>query len=110
MAWVESVRMVPLATGCTPFEAKVLAARLGADGLLWELRGAVDSIYPIGEGVDVLVAEDELDQARELLVADEVDGAFEQLEPTAGGGSAWLVVVGVLLLVSFTVVRLVGMA
>ena len=59
--------MVPLATTRSAFEAQVLAARLGAEGILWQLRGGTaDSVYPVGS-VDVLVAEDDLDEARELL-------------------------------------------
>lgn len=57
---------MPLATGLSPFEAKVLAARLGADGIIWQMRGIVDGIYPIGE-IDVLVPASELDDARVLL-------------------------------------------
>ena len=61
--------MVPLATGLSDFEAKVLTARLGADGIIWQVRGVLDSVYPIG-ATDVLVPDAELDAAR--LVA-EVD-------------------------------------
>jgi hypothetical protein len=111
VARVGNVRMVPLVTGSTPFAAKVLVARLGAEGILWELRGEVDSIYPVGRGVDVLVAEDDADAARELLLGDEVDAALdEEWEPTPrGGASWWLVVVALVLLVTFTTVRLVGL-
>jgi hypothetical protein len=101
--------MVAVVTGSTPFEAKVIAARLGSEGILWELRGAVDSIYPIGEGVDVLVPGDDVERARELLLVDEVDAAFDGGEAVSSGGSIWLVVVGVLLLVAFTAARIVGL-
>jgi hypothetical protein len=111
VARVANVRMVALVTGSTPFEAKVLVARLGAEGILWELRGEVDSIYPVGRGVDVLVAEDDAEAARELLLGDEVDAAFvdEDLVATRGG-SRWIVVVGVVALLAFTVARFVGAA
>lgn len=59
------VRLVTVADG---FEAKLLAARLGADGLVCQLRGGVDGPYPMGP-VDVLVEADRLSEARELLAA-----------------------------------------
>jgi hypothetical protein len=59
--------MVPLATTRSGFEAKVLIARLGADGILAQLQGGnVDSLYPVG-AFDIFVDEDDLDRARELL-------------------------------------------
>ena len=67
--------MVPIISSRTPFEAKVLAARLGAEGIMWQYRGDVDGVYPIG-AVDVLVAEGDLERARELLLADEVEAAL----------------------------------
>ena len=68
--------MVRLATVQSGFEAKVMAARLGAEGIVWELRGAVDGPYPMGP-VTVLVEEGELDVARELLLVDEVEASFD---------------------------------
>jgi len=58
--------MVPLTTAASAFEARVLAAHLGAEGIVWELRGNVDGPYPMGPVV-VLVAEDELAVAREVV-------------------------------------------
>ena len=110
MSRVENVRMVAVVTGSTPFEAKVIAARLGSEGILWELRGAVDSIYPIGEGVDVLVAGDDAERARELLLVDEVDAAFDAEEPIVAGGSLWMAALGMLVLVTFAAVRIISMA
>ena len=63
--------MVHLATAPSAFEARLLAARLGAEGMLWQLRGE-SSVYPMGS-VDVLVEADELDRARELLLVAELD-------------------------------------
>lgn len=60
------MRMVRLVTVHDGFEAKLLAARLGAEGVVWQLRGAVDGPYPMGP-VDVLVEDDRLAEARELL-------------------------------------------
>jgi hypothetical protein len=78
-----------VAQGLSDFEAKVVTARLGADGILWELRGIVDGVYPLG-GIDVLVPVDELAAARVSLrdgpplpVATEEDAG---LAPSADAG------------------------
>ena len=60
--------MVRLVTAEDAFDAQVLAARLGVEGILWELRGSVDGPYPIGP-VQVFVAEDDLPEARAVLAA-----------------------------------------
>jgi hypothetical protein len=67
--------MVPLTTAADPFAARVMAAHLGAEGIVWELRGGVDGPYPLGP-VEVLVAEGDLALAREL-VAEHVSGHDE---------------------------------
>ncbi|HEX7165505.1 MAG TPA: hypothetical protein VF230_00860 [Acidimicrobiales bacterium] len=72
-----AIRMVPLVTVGNGFHARVLAARLGAAGVVTQLRGAVDGPYPIGD-VRVDVPEDEVDLARQLLLADEVEAAFDE--------------------------------
>lgn len=59
------------------FHGRVLVARLGAAGVLAELRGALDGPYPFQVAVDVLVAEDDLETAREILLADAVDAAVD---------------------------------
>ena len=64
--------MALLTTAPNVFAARVLAARLGSEGMLWELRGNVDGPYPMG-AVQVLVATSELGDAQELLLADEID-------------------------------------
>lgn len=61
--------MVPLTAVNSGFHGRVIAARLGADGILTQLRGAADGPYPVG-AVEVLVPEDDLDDARALLEAD----------------------------------------
>ncbi len=58
-----------------PFEARVVAARLGAEGIVWELRGAVDGPYPFGP-IEVLVEESAWALANELLLADAVAEAL----------------------------------
>jgi hypothetical protein len=72
-------RMVRLATVHTTFHARVIAARLGAEGMVTELRGNVDGPYPMGD-VHVFVAQGDLDSAQELMLADEVESAFEDDE------------------------------
>jgi hypothetical protein len=67
--------MVHLRTVPNAFHAQVIAARLGADGIITQLRGGVDTIYPVGE-VAIFVPESEFESARELLLADEVESAF----------------------------------
>jgi len=62
------VRMVRLLTTLDQFEARVLVARLGAEGILWELRGGHDGPYPMGP-VHVYVVADDLARAEELLAA-----------------------------------------
>ena len=44
--------MVPM-TSLPPFQARLLAARLGAEGILWQLRGET-AVYPFA-AVEVLV-------------------------------------------------------
>ena len=65
--------MVPVCRVRDQFEAQVLLARLGAAGVVAQLRGAgVDTVYPMGS-IEVLVPEEELSFATELLgdVADD---------------------------------------
>src|SRR5262245_10182899 len=64
------VEMVRLLTTLDQFEARVLAARLGAEGVLWELRGGHDGPYPMGP-VHVFVEASDLERARELLASTE---------------------------------------
>src|SRR6202022_5101788 len=73
MSWA---RMVHLRTVHSAFHARVIAARLGADGIVTQLRGNVDGPYPVGD-VSVWVAEDDAECAIELLLADEVEAAFD---------------------------------
>ena len=72
---VPELHMVHLVTVDGPFEAKVLAARLGAEGIVWELRGASD-VYPVGRSHVYVDAED-LVTARELLLTDAVEAVFD---------------------------------
>lgn len=108
--------MVPVAKVANGFHARVLVARLGSEGILTQLRGGVDGPYPMG-AVEVLVEAPDADLARELLLADEVESAFE--EELAGGGlvdrsdrrraaAPWVMVLVVVALAVFAYVNTVG--
>ncbi len=76
-----------------------MAARLGANGVLCQLRGdGMDPSYPFGN-VDVLVAEDDIAVARELLLGDEVEAAFEPHRPRLGRRRFVLIAVALLIVV-----------
>jgi hypothetical protein len=61
--------MVPVRRVRDQFEAQVLVARLGAAGVVAQLRGAgVDAVYPMGS-IEILVPEEELSFAAELLAS-----------------------------------------
>ena len=113
--------MVPVATAGSSFEARVIAARLGADGIIWQFRGSVDGpLGPLSDGeVTVLVVEDDYETARELLLADEVEASFAD-GATAGvpnpsdgerlfRSRLWWVIGGVTLVIAFTVARLASL-
>ncbi|HEY7946241.1 MAG TPA: hypothetical protein VID75_01120 [Acidimicrobiales bacterium] len=72
-----SPKMVPLTTVGSSFEARVLAARLGADGILTQSRGGGDATYPLPGPVQVYVLVDQAHEARELLLADQVEAVFD---------------------------------
>ena len=71
------VRMAPLTWVAGAFRARVLAARLESEGSDAQLRGALEGPYGLSVGdmarVDVYVPEDQLDDARYVLLADEID-------------------------------------
>ena len=70
--------MAHLTTVVGTFHAQVLAARLGAEGIPVDLRGMSSGPYPLPGTVEVYVRADQLDLARELLLADAVDAAFDE--------------------------------
>ena len=77
--------MVHLASVSSAFTARVVAARLGADGIFVELRGAaLDAVYPLAGAVDLYVSADDVEVARELL-ADQPLPAAEPWPPVPGG-------------------------
>ena len=71
----QGLRMVHLRTVPDAWQAKVLAARLGSEGIVTHLQGGVAGPYPFG-AVSVLVEAGQADLAAELLLADEVEAAF----------------------------------
>ena len=92
--------MVRLATVAHPFHARVIAARVGAEGILTELRGSVDGPYPMGD-VHIYVPEIDLPVAQELLLADEVEAAFddeESFDDTGAPHELWLILAAVMVL------------
>ena len=64
--------MVPLTTAANPLAARILAAHLGAEGIVWQLRGNVDGPYPVGP-VEVLVPADDLEVARAVVASADAD-------------------------------------
>ncbi len=99
--------MVRLATVASSFHARVIAARLGVEGMTIELRGNVDGIYPIGD-VHVFVDEDDLPAAQELLLIDEVESAFDDpydSDDWAAPRELWIVLGSILLMASVLFVR-----
>jgi len=98
--------MVRLVTVRSGFEAKVMAARLGAEGIVWELQGAVDGPYPMGP-VTVLVDEHDLDVARELLLVDEVESVFDSDEEHAARPPifVWLAIAAVVVVATSALLR-----
>jgi hypothetical protein len=105
-------RMVHLVTVGSAFEAKVLAARLGSEGVFCELKGGVDGPYPFGP-VHVYVEAAESDLARELLVPEPLDA-----DPDDAGGvrrladrpslAFTLVLAGLLILAAASIARVVS--
>jgi hypothetical protein len=58
------------------FHGRVLAARLGAEGVIVVLKGMSEGPYPLQGAVEVLVPAEQLELAREILLADEVEDVF----------------------------------
>jgi hypothetical protein len=72
---VAEFQMVRLVTAANPMEARIIAARLGAEGIVWQFRGSVDGPLAVGP-VEVLVDADGYESARELLLTDDVESSF----------------------------------
>jgi hypothetical protein len=98
--------MVRLITVRNRFHARVIAARLGAEGMVTELRGA-DDLYPVGD-IHVFVSEEDLPAAQELLLADEVESAFDEPETDADLSTPkalWILLAAVLVMAAITFSR-----
>jgi hypothetical protein len=100
--------MVPLATTRSGFEAKVLVARLGAEGIVAQQQGGnADSLYPVG-AFDIVVDEGDLERARELLT----DGANDAWSlagddvPGRDHTQRWMAAIVVVLLGLFIALRI----
>jgi len=110
--------MIPVAFTRSGFEAKVIAAQLGSEGVVWELRGDVDGLYPVG-GIEVLVPLDEADRAREVLAEAADDEPERWAEPDPGPGEVdvavhrrhrpTVVAAALVLAVAFVAARLLAM-
>src|SRR5262249_512809 len=105
---MQGVRMVRLATVTSTFHARVIAARVGAEGMVTELRGNLAGPYPTMGEVHVYIAEDDLPSAQELLMADEVESAFDNDDgPERPGASPalWVVVAAFIALTAVLLIR-----
>jgi hypothetical protein len=93
------------------FPARVLAARLHSEGLDCELRGALDSVYRLTVGdmarVDVYVPSDQMEDARLVMLVDEVDAACEGDERRSTTARTWLMWTALAAVVLFTAAPLV---
>ena len=90
------------------FRAHVLLARLETEGIDAQLRGALDGAYGFTMGdlarVDVFVPEEQLDDAKYVLLADEVDATLAPPSEWATAADAphdrarwpWWVAIGML--------------
>jgi hypothetical protein len=74
--------MQHLTTVTGSFHARLLAARLGSEDVLVELRGLSEGPYPLQGLVEVWVEDDRVEMAREILLGDAVDDALRDDEPT----------------------------
>ena len=102
MRSIAFVSLVSLTTVHGAFTAHVLAARLASEGIDVQLRGAVDAAYGLTVGdmarVDVFVPEDQIEDARLVLLAAEVDDAMEPSEPSTSGRLRWTWVAALVLI------------
>ncbi len=65
--------MVHLLSVHDEFHARVIAARLGSDGIVTELRPPLGGPYPLKGEVRVYVGEGDLSLAQQLLLADQAE-------------------------------------
>ena len=70
--------LVQLTSVVGSFHAQVLKARLESEGIRCELDPPREGPYPFPMEVSVFVPEDQLNLAREVLLADAVDAAYSE--------------------------------
>jgi hypothetical protein len=107
---MQDLRMVPVVKVAHGFEARVVAARLGSEGIVTQFRGAVEGPYPVGD-VEVLVSEADLEVAREILLADEVESSFDDdVEVVAEGRglAPWVLLLVLVGVAAFALVSTMG--
>jgi hypothetical protein len=108
--------LVRLFTTLDQFEAKVAVAKLGAEGIVCELRGGISSAYPFGP-VHVYVELTRVDEAREILTVDDDGGDGIDFDGAATAErlahrrarTRWVAVLGLLVVVAFGFARLAMM-
>ena len=101
--------MVRLMTAANAMEARIIAARLGAEGIVWQFRGSVDGPLAVGP-VEVLVDSDGYESAKELLLTDDVESSFVEGasrpdERRSGREVLWVALILVLLML-FAIARM----
>ena len=100
--------MVRLMTAANAMEARIIAARLGSEGIVWELRGSVDGPLALGP-VDVLVDADGFEEAKELLLVDDIESSFAThavpVRATTGRDVLWALL-ALLALMLFAIARM----
>jgi hypothetical protein len=102
--------MVSVATASNEIHAQIIGARLGAEGILWELQPSVGAPYSVGS-IGVLVEQARVEEARELLLVDEVEAVFDDGDTVeSSDGRPWLFVVALVVLLTFVAVRLMSLA
>jgi len=104
------MEMVRLTTCTDAFEARLLAARLGSEGIVWSLRGGHDGPLALG-AVEVLVDADDHSAARELLDSDlDFGGELTPLgtapERETTGREVLVLVAVIVLVVLFAIARM----
>ena len=72
------VGLVHLTTCSSRFEAQLLSVRLGADGIVTEVRGYLGPYNPL-DRVEVYVEEGAFRVARQLLLPIEADGFADEM-------------------------------
>jgi hypothetical protein len=98
-------RMVRVATLHDRIEAQILAARLGSEGVLWELRGGgLAGPYPMGP-VHVYVAEDDLEVATDLLTLGAQDDPAASEPSRRSPAALWFLLLAIVAVTLFGIAR-----